>query len=303
MTLHATPTTHHASLLAFAHQLADAAGAVIRPCFGAHGVVDAKADNSPVTEADRAAERVMRQMIHQQFPSHSIYGEEFGTTQMPQGQEAEPAMSRDSALHGERRSPRRQPFYTWLLDPIDGTRGFIAGKKEWGTLIALCEDGIPIIGILDQPVTGERWSGVRGEATLYTCHSRTSGNPDIKEAMDARSGTHEHLKKASLSTTSTSYFTPQERLAFTRLKAECGEFSENGDCYAYGLLARGQRDIVVDTGLKPFDILALVTIIESSGGVITGWDGAPVTLANYRNVVAARTPDLHRQARQLLQGT
>ncbi|MFO0109358.1 MAG: inositol monophosphatase family protein, partial [Alphaproteobacteria bacterium] len=138
---------------------------------------------------------------------------------------------------------------------------------------------------------------------LYTCHSRTSGNPDIKEALDARSGTHEHLKKASLSTTSTSYFTPQERLAFTRLKAECGEFSENGDCYAYGLLARGQRDIVVDTGLKPYDILALVTIIESSGGVITGWDGAPVTLANYRNVVAARTPDLHRQARQLLQGT
>ena len=283
MTLHATPTTYHASLLAFAHELADAAGAVIRPCFGAHGVVDAKADNSPVTEADRAAERVMRQMIHQHFPEHAIYGEEFGTTHHA------PRITH----HG----------LTWLLDPIDGTRAFIAGKKEWGTLIALCEDGIPIIGILDQPVTGERWSGVRGEATLYTCHSRTNGNPDIKEALDARSGTHEHLKKASLSTTSTSYFTSGERLAFTRLKAECGEFSENGDCYAYGLLARGIRDIVVDTGLKPYDILALVTIIESSGGVITGWDGAPVTLANYRNVVAARTPDLHRQARQLLQGT
>jgi inositol-phosphate phosphatase/L-galactose 1-phosphate phosphatase/histidinol-phosphatase len=279
---------NHSSLLAFAHELADAAGAVIRPCFGAHGTVEAKADNSPVTKADREAEHVMRHKIHQQFPAHHIYGEEYGALQ------AEPL--------DHPTIPSSHHRYMWLLDPIDGTRAFIAGKKQWGTLIALCKDDVPILGILDQPVTRERWSAVRGEATLYTFHSRAGGNPDIKEALDARSGMHDHLKKATLSTTSTSYFTAPERLAFTRLKAECGEFIENGDCYAYGLLARAQRDIVVDAGLKPYDILALIPIIESAGGVITRWNGAPVTFNSYSDVIAARTPDLHRQAQKLLQG-
>jgi histidinol phosphatase-like enzyme (inositol monophosphatase family) len=274
--------TNYASLLAFAHQLADAAGAVIRPCFGAHGTVDAKADNSPVTEADRAAERVMREMIRAQFPDHAIYGEEFGITHH----------ASRTTHHG----------FIWVLDPIDGTRAFIAGKKEWGTLIALCENGAPFLGILDQPVTGERWSAVKGEASLYTCHSGVRGNPDIKEALDARLRGHESLNQASLSTTSIPYFSTEEAAIFTRLRKECGEFSEGGDCYAYGLLARGMRDIVVDAGLKPYDILALVPIIEGAGGIITDWQGAPVTLDNYRRVLATRIPDLHQQALALLQG-
>jgi histidinol phosphatase-like enzyme (inositol monophosphatase family) len=265
--------TSHTTLLAFAHQLADAAGAVIRPCFGAHGVVDAKADSSPVTEADRAAERVMRHLIHQQFPTHHIYGEEFGAT------------------NHELRMTNHE--LTWLLDPIDGTRAFIAGKKEWGTLIALCEDGIPILGILDQPVTGERWSAVRGHKSEY----RDPAQGGVKIPLP-REG--DNLKQATLSTTSIPYFTPEEQAAFARLKAECGEFSEGGDCYAYGLLVRGQRDIVVDAGLKPYDILALVPIIEGAGGVITGWDGNPITLYHYANAVAAQSRDLHHVAMQSL---
>lgn len=250
--------------ITFAHALAEAAGEVIRPYFGAHGAVAAKADSSPVTEADRAAEHVMREMIRAQFPTHAIYGEEFG------------------ASHHASRITHHDLL--WLLDPIDGTRAFIAGKKEWGTLIALCENSIPVLGVMYQPITGERWSAA-GE-----------------DGYAASRKEHGHLKTASLSTTSIPYFTLAEAAGFSRLRAACASFSEGGDCYAYGLLARGERDIVVDAGLKPYDILALVPIIEQAGGTITDWEGAPVTLDNYQRVLATHTPGLHQQALTLLRG-
>lgn len=236
--------------LTFAHQLADVAGAAIRPYFGAHGDVEAKGDSSPVTIADRAAEAAMRAMIEREYPTHGIYGEEFGTSG---GAGARP--------------------YTWVLDPIDGTRAFIAGRKEWGTLIALCEDGVPVLGILDQPITGERWVGVRGEPTLY------QGAPIHTRPCPS-------LAEASISTTSRRYFTAPQAVKFAKVAEQCREVIEDGDCYAYGLLARGERDIVIDAGLKPYDILALVPIIEGAGGRITTWDGAEVTMENYRDVVA-----------------
>ncbi len=265
--------TSHTPLLTFAHELAEAAGVVIRPYFGAHGAVEAKADFSPVTKADRAAERVMRAMIHARFPAHEIYGEEFGTSSH------EPRV----ASHE----------HTWLLDPIDGTRAFIAGKKEWGTLIALCEHGVPVLGVMYQPITNERWSAVRDEPSCYKTD---------KEMLDIRPRGHDHLRESSLSTTSIPYFTLAEAARFARLREACGGFTEGGDCYAYGLLTRGERDIVVDAGLKPYDILALVPIIEQAGGVITDWEGAPVTLDNHQRALATRTPDLHRQALALLRG-
>ncbi|MFN7609904.1 MAG: inositol monophosphatase family protein, partial [bacterium] len=261
--------TSHTPLLTFAHELAEAAGVVIRPYFGAHGAVEAKADFSPVTEADRAAEHVMRERIRAQFPTHAIYGEEFGASNHT---EITDHLNIRSSDH---------PF-TWLLDPIDGTRAFIAGKKEWGTLIALCENSIPVLGVMYQPITGERWSAA-GE-----------------DGYAASRKEHGHLKTASLSTTSIPYFTLAEAAGFSRLRAACASFSEGGDCYAYGLLARGERDIVVDAGLKPYDILALVPIIEQAGGTITDWEGAPVTLDNYQRALATRTPGLHRQALALL---
>ena len=247
-----------------AHALADAAAEAIIPFFGAHGEVESKADASPVTEADRAAEQAMREILLREAPEHTIYGEEFGIT--------------------TRHAPAASPHYTWVLDPIDGTRAFMKGLKEWGTLIALCEDGVPILGLMHQPITGERWLGVRGKETTY------QGQP-IQKSAAATS-----LAEAEISTTSAAYFTPAQTQAFAALAKQCKRTVLGGDCYAYGLLALGKRDIVVDAGLKPYDILALVPILEGAGCTITGWDGARVTLEHYSNIVAAHNAPLHATA-------
>ena len=258
------------TLLPFAHQLADAAGAVIRPYFGTTLDVEQKSDDSPVSRADREAEAAIRALIAQHYPEHAILGEEFKNT-------------------GD--WPLATGDYLWVIDPIDGTRAFLAGGHEWGTLITLCENGVPVLGILDQPVTGERWVGVREKEAIYRA--------PLGEAI-AGTRACTTLTDAAISTTSARYFTPPQAGAFVQLADQCGTVIENGDCYAYGLLALGQRDLVVDAGLKPYDILALVPIIEGAGGVITGWDGAPVTLTNYANVVAAGNVDLHKVALAIL---
>lgn len=248
--------------LAFAHLLADAAGRAIRPHFEKVGTVDTKADKSPVTEADRAAETAIRGLIEQEFPDHAIFGEEEG--------------------HKKTISE-----FTWVIDPIDGTRAFIEGLREWGTLIALCSDGVPVLGILDQPVTGERWVATQGGISY--CSGNVLQTRDIKKLSDAE-----------FSTTSLRYFTPEQGVRVAKLAQSCRRTVKDGDCYAYGLLARGSRDIVVDAGLKPYDILALVPIIEAAGGVITTWDGKPVTLTNFANVVAAGDKTLHSSALTIL---
>jgi inositol-phosphate phosphatase/L-galactose 1-phosphate phosphatase/histidinol-phosphatase len=254
-----------AALLTFAHRLADAAGAAIRPHFGQPLTVDIKADASPVSVADRAAEAAMRAIIEQHYPDHGIYGEEAG-------------------------EKKTANAYTWVLDPIDGTRAFIAGGKEWGTLIALCENGVPILGILDQPVTSERWVGMRGQPSTY------QGTAIATRPCAA-------LSAASISSTSRHYFTPPQAAAFVKLAEQCAEVTENGDCYAYGMLARGLRDMVVDAGLKPYDILALVPIIEGAGGKITAWDGAAVTLSHYATALASCDPALHAGGQAMLQSS
>ncbi len=242
------PTSGH---IQFAHRLADAAGDAIRPFFRDHGDVEAKGDNSPVTQADRAAELAMRELIRAIYPDHGIFGEELGVQ------------------HAE--SP-----YVWVLDPIDGTRNFIAGGTQWGTLIALCENGVPILGVLDQPISNERWVGVRGHRTTLNgrdIHSRNC--PALKEAV-----------------ISTTFCAAPDMPRFETLANHCANRINGGDCYAYGMLARGERDIVCDTALKPYDILALVPIIEGAGGKITGWDGAPITLSHYAQAIAVGDPHL-----------
>jgi myo-inositol-1(or 4)-monophosphatase len=302
--------------LTFAHALADAAGEVIRPYFGAHGDVEAKGDDSPVTLADKLAEKEMRTLIEAAYPDHAIYGEEFGV------QIASPAgeamrLSEHSELsrsgegiatvnspsltvpspnplpRGEGFSPELGPHYTWVLDPIDGTRAFIAGRKEWGTLIALCENGVPILGILDQPITGERWVGISGQPTRYS--SAPANQPDHRmrsPEISIRTRPCASLADAELSTTSANYFTPMQAKQVVALAQQVRTTVKDGDCYAYGLLARGLRDVVIDAGLKPYDILALVPIIEGAGGKITGWNGEAVTLENYRDVVAVGDKNL-----------
>lgn len=239
--------------LSFAHQLADAAAAAIRPYIGAPVSADIKDDASPVTQADRAAEAAMRALIEAHYPDHAIYGEELGVSMH------HPSLP--------------TPHYTWVLDPIDGTRNFIEGGTAWGTLIALCENGVPVLGILDQPVTQERWVGVVGQAsTINGIPIRTRPCASLAEAV--------------ISTSSTPYFTPQQAVEFNAIAERCTEVLLGGDCYAYGDLARGGHDMVMDAGLKPYDILALVPIIEGAGGHIRTWEGAPVTLQDYANVIA-----------------
>ena len=244
--------------IAFAHLLADASGRIILPYFESELAVEAKADNSPVTRADREAEEAMRGLIEQTFPDHAILGEEGG-------------------------QKKTISEFTWVLDPIDGTKAFIAGRKEWGTLIALCADGVPVLGLLNQPATGERWLGVAGQPTTL------NGEP-----IQTRQGTA--LAQAELSTTSAAYFTPAQARQVVALAAATGRKVQDGDCYAYGLLARGARDLVLDAGLKPYDILALAPIVNGAGGVLTGWDGAPISLTHFATALAAGDAALHAQA-------
>lgn len=285
--------------LTFAHQLADVAGDIIRPYFGAHGQAEAKTDESPVTIADREAEHAMRKMIERAYPEHAIYGEEFGL-QLAASAAVPSLVPFQPTTH---HSPLTAHLtYTWVIDPIDGTRAFIAGRKEWGTLIALCENGIPILGILDQPVTGERWVGASSMATLYS--SAPASEPDPRRRareVTIKTRPCPSLSEAEFSTTSVNYFTPTQAARVVKLAQSSRATVKDGDCYAYGLLARGLRDIVIDAGLKPYDILALVPIIEGAGGKITGWDGSAVTLNNFREVAAVGYNSLHSQVLALLQ--
>jgi len=255
----------------FAHHLADISGDVIRPYFNNAGEVESKGDNSPVTLADKRAEEAMRAQIELHYPDHGIYGEE----------------------HGQSGLDKK---YIWVIDPIDGTRAFIAGHKEWGTLIALCENGIPILGILNQPITGERWVGAQGQPTLFFRHcERSEAIQPSSEAGLLRFARNDGveiktracltLSAASISTTSKNYFTPEQATRYANIAQRCARQHENGDCYAYGMLARGERDMVLDAGLKPYDILALVPIIEGAGGVVMGYNG-PVTLSNHSTACA-----------------
>ena len=250
------------SYLALAHLLADAAGDAVRPYFRQQVEVKLKGDLSPVTQADAQAEETMRTLIRNRFPEHGILGEEeesFGT-------------ERD---------------FVWVLDPIDGTRAFIAGGDQWGTLVALCHLGQPVLGIINQPMTQERWVGVTGQATTLNgkaIHPRALGE----------------LKEATISTTSRNHFTPLQAKAFGKLAESCGSVWAEGDCYAYGDLARGKRDLVVDAGLKPYDVMALVPVINGAGGKITSWDGRTPDLNNFTTTLAAAHESLHEAALALL---
>jgi len=260
-------TDDFAGRLAFAHRLADAAGSVIRPYFrkridvndkGAAGFYD------PVTEADLRAEETIRALIATSYPQDGILGEELGDAPGTSG-------------------------YRWVIDPIDGTRAFIAGQPLWGTLIALEYHGVPELGIIDQPILGERFLGYAGKASLIT--------PDGTSALKTRACAH--LKDALLSTTHPwDYFDESEGPAFVRLAQRVQMSRFGGDCYAYGLLAAGFIDIVVEAQLKPWDVAALIPIIEGAGGSITDWEGRPVE--NGGKVLATGDKRVHVEALAIL---
>lgn len=240
----ATLSSHEiAELTQFAEELADLSGRTILPHFRQRIAVDNKlgqAGFDPVTEADRAAEDALRARIKARYPMHSIVGEEHG-------------------------SERGSSPVTWVLDPIDGTRAFICGMAQWGTLIGLNDGQKPVIGVLDQPFTRERWIGAPGESHF----KRGDAKPVALKTRPCPS-----ISTATLSTTSpVGYFSDAEQAAFWGLSRQARLTRFGGDCYAYGLLAMGFIDVIVESALKPWDIQALIPIIENAGGIVTTWEG------------------------------
>jgi histidinol phosphatase-like enzyme (inositol monophosphatase family) len=227
-------------LFAFTDTLADAARAAILPYFRAPNLVENKGGDrfDPVTEADRAAEAAMRTLIEAEFPDHGILGEEYGE------------------------KPARSEF-TWVLDPIDGTRAFIAGLPLWGVLIALSRDGKPIIGVMDQPYLDERFRGWGNGASLsargITRDLRVRPCPTLSDAI--------------LSSTDVNLFAGEEADRFAAMRREVKLTRYGYDCYAYAMVALGGIDIVIESGLKPYDIQALIPIIEGAGGGVCAWNG------------------------------
>lgn len=257
----------HADFLPFAERLADAARGETLPRFRSGAAVDDKGGLrrfDPVTAADREGERVIRAMIAKAEPRHGVIGEEFGAA----GADAE---------------------WRWVLDPVDGTRAFICGAATWTTLIALERNGFPVIGLIDQPFTDERWVGAGGRAIWRRAGveraCRTSG---VRRLDEARVSTTDPREAA--------YFTAAEADAFRELAAACRVARFSLDAYAYGLLAMGEIDLVVESGLKHYDFAALVPIVVGAGGVITDWDGAAPGACPRGRIVAAATPALHEAA-------
>lgn len=220
--------------------------------------VDHKSDQSPVTQADRAIEESMKAVLSGLFPEHGIFGEEFGVS----GSDAR---------------------YLWVLDPIDGTKSFISGVPIFGTLVALLDNGSPVLGGIDIPILNETWIARKDSPT------QINGKP-------CRSGSCEKLDEAILFATSPDQFDNDEYAAFEALSSACSSRRFGGDCYSYGLLASGHIDLIMEAGLEPYDYLALVPVVTGAGGVITDWQGMPLTLQSKGQVIAAATPALHRAA-------
>jgi len=267
-------------LIAFATHLADEAGAIIRPYFRQSMDIETKGDESPVTMADRAVEQRLRHLIEQNRPQDGIFGEEYGI---------KPS----------------QNAYDWVIDPIDGTKSFIIGRPSFGTLIALCENGIPILGIIDQPILRERWVGAKETPTTFQ-----GAKVQTRDCTDLRLARIASTAPAQLAPPSLPPFTGGRVLdPFTdernfnasnsppagggmkggtlhlwqKLDSACAYTVWGGDCYSYGLLANGWLDGVVETLLAPYDYLALVPIVQGAGGWMGDWNGAPLTLLSNQN--------------------
>jgi len=239
--------------IALAHRLADAAAAAILPHFRVV-TAERKGDATPVTLADRAAEEAMRVILKAEVPRDTVIGEEFGAT-----------------AGSSKRS--------WVLDPIDGTAGFLAGRPLFGTLIALVIEGFPVLGVIDQPVLRERWVGVTGRPTTL------NGQP-------VRTRACRELVDATLATTGPHYFDDHEGAHFLGLAAKTDHrrMVMGGDCYNYAMLATGQLDVVCEAGLKLHDWAALVPVVEGAGGTMSDWNGDPLHAGSDGHVIAVGDP-------------
>lgn len=252
--------------LDLAGRMADAARAAILPYFRQPGLTTQNKLNAgfdPVTAADRAGEQAMRQLLARHRPDDGILGEEFDTVTGTSGR-------------------------VWVLDPIDGTRGFISGTPTWGVLIALSEAGGPVLGIIDQPYIGERFIGAPGMARLQ--------GPFGESRLQTRAT--EDLAQAVVFTTFPEVGTPQDRAGFEAVSRRAQLTRYGMDCYAYALVAAGQVDLVIEAGLNAYDIQAPIAVVQAAGGIVTDWSGGPAHDGG--RAVAAANPGLHAQALELL---
>ena len=249
----------------FLSELADAAGRETLPRFRRGlDVANKQAGGfDPVTEADRAAELAIRRLIESRFPDHGILGEEHGTVNA-------------GARH------------LWVIDPIDGTRAFISGVPVWGTLVGLYEDGRALLGMMDQPFTGERFLG-GPEGAVY----RGPGGPRTLGTRDCGD-----LASAILFTTSPKLYDGPRRERFEALEQSVRLARYGCDCYAFAMLAAGHVDVVVEADLKPYDIAALIPIVEAAGGVVTTWTGGRPEDGG--DILACGSAAIHRAALALL---
>lgn len=245
-------------LTQFADSLADTTDAMAMSYFRKPLDIEAKADDSPVTQADRAIEEEMRRKIIDAFPSHGILGE-------------------------EQESIRLEASNLWVIDPIDGTKSFLSGMPTFGTLIACLTEGRPDLGVISIPPTAERWVGQRGKPTLL------NGTP-------CQTSTKTRLADAILYTTSPDSFDAAGLAQFETLSKRAALRRFGGDCYGYGLLASGHVDLLFEMSLQPYDYMALVPVIEGAGGVITDWEGQPLTLQSEGKIIAAASTKLHAEA-------
>ena len=259
-------------LLRFAHQLADCSAAAIMPHFRSTMMIENKGSGGgpdrfdPVTIADRSAETAMRDLIAHEYPSHGIVGEEFG---------------RSANAAGHR----------WILDPIDGTRAFMMGLPTWGTLIGLANDNQPMLGVMNQPFTGERFFS-DGQKS---CYRRGTAEQPLKTRSCAT------LSDAVLSATSPAIFkTESTWTRFLAISQRTKMTRYGGDCYSYCLVAAGHVDIVIESSLETYDVAALIPIVEAAGGRMTTWDGG--SALDGGDVVACGDPRLHEQLVELLAG-
>ncbi|KFK92318.1 MULTISPECIES: inositol monophosphatase family protein [unclassified Serratia (in: enterobacteria)] len=219
---------------------------------------ETKDDLSPVTQIDQQVEQLIREQLNQAFPSHGILGEEFG-------------------------AEAQNEEWVWVIDPIDGTKQFIAGVPVYGTLLALCHHGQPVVGIIDIPALDERWVGITGQPSTLNGHPITT-RPCL------------NLAEALMSTSNTEFVLPEHRAGYNHLLKASKWRIYGAACYAYGCLAAGRIDLSVDSGgMREVDYCAMVPIIEGAGGKITDWHGEPLTMYSKSTVVAAGDPRLHAQ--------
>ncbi|NKB76644.1 MAG: histidinol phosphate phosphatase [Gammaproteobacteria bacterium] len=243
-------------------QCADQARKVTQHWFRASIEITSKQDKSPVTIADEETENVIKSIILNNHPNHSFIGEETG-----------------SEMNDEQ--------WQWIIDPIDGTKSFATGSPTFGTLISLLRDGIPVLGVIDHGMLDERWIGVTGKPTTHNgkiCRTRSTPT----------------LDKASIYATTLDMFNESTFAQYDRLSKQCQFRVFGGDCYVYGLLSSGLTDIVCEADLKPYDYMALSTVVEGAGGIITDWEGKPLTLASKDKVLACGNKSLHQAALDIL---